>query len=280
MAEVPQYYDLMWPTLKALKALGGSGSNSEIIDKIIELEKYPDTILEVIHKDGRVSELEYRQAWAKTFLKKAGAIDNPRKAVWSLLEKGEKLREDDIPEIAKEIEKSRRNRQENRENKSDSMNSEGDEGDSWKEQILSSLLKMNPEAFERLAQRILRESGFVRVEVLGRPNDGGIDGIGILTMNLISFPVLFQCKRYKDSVSASTVRDFRGAMQGRSDKGLIITSGTFTAEAKKEAVRDGAPPIDLIDGDKLCDLLKNLELGVKTEMVEQVTVDPHWFAAL
>jgi restriction system protein len=134
--------------------------------------------------------------------------------------------------------------------------------------------------FERLAQRILRESGFVKVEVKGKSGDGGIDGIGVLRVNLLSFQVFFQCKRYKDSVSAGAIRDFRGAMVGRTDKGLFITTGRFTPDAKKEATRDGAPPIDLIDGEQLCEILKTLRLGVKSEMVEQVTVDPDAFKGI
>ena len=137
---------------------------------------------------------------------------------------------------------------------------------------------MKPDAFERLAQRILREAGFVKVEVTGRSGDGGIDGIGVLRVNLLSFQVLFQCKRYQGSVGSGAVRDFRGAMVGRSDKGLIITTGTFSGDAKKEATRDGAPPIELIEGDSLCDLLKSLKLGVATEMVERIIVDADWLS--
>jgi restriction system protein len=126
----------------------------------------------------------------------------------------------------------------------------------------------------------LREAGFLKVEVTGRSGDGGIDGIGVLRVNLLSFQVLFQCKRYQGSVGAPAIRDFRGAMVGRSDKGLMMTTGTFTPEAKREATRDGAPAIDLIDGDQLCDLLKQLKLGVRTEMVEKMTVEPDWYATL
>lgn len=151
-------------------------------------------------------------------------------------------------------------------------------GLSWQERLLYTLIGMDPSAFERLCQRMLRESGFIEVEVTGRSGDGGIDGHGIIRMGgLISFPVLFQCKRYQGNVAASVVRDFRGAMQGRSDKGLLITTGGFTRDAKAEATRDGAPPIDLIDGSLLAEKLKEIGLGVKTEMVEQVTVDAAFF---
>ncbi len=150
----------------------------------------------------------------------------------------------------------------------------------WKDKLLDTLRGLRPDAFERLAQRVLREAGFIKVEVTGRSGDGGIDGIGVLRVNLLSFQVLFQCKRYQASVGAGAIRDFRGAMVGRSDKGLLITTGTFTPDAKREATRDGAPAIDLIDGDQLSDLLRELKLGVRTEMVEKITVEPIFFEDL
>lgn len=136
---------------------------------------------------------------------------------------------------------------------------------------------MPPDAFERLSQRLLREAGFTKVEVRGKTGDGGIDGLGVLRVNLVSFQVYFQCKRWKGGVGAEEIRDFRGALQGRADKGLFITTGRYTAAATEEATRDGAIAIDLIDGDRLCDLLKDNHLGVATEMVERVRIDGAWF---
>ena len=142
------------------------------------------------------------------------------------------------------------------------------------------LQELPPSAFEALSQRVLRESGFTQVQVTGKSGDGGIDRIGVLRVALLSFHVLFQCKRYKGSVGPGAVRDFRGAMVGRTDKGLIFTTGSFTAEAKREATRDGAPVIDLVDGTELCKLLKDLGLGVRTQQVEEVSIDADWYAAL
>ena len=152
----------------------------------------------------------------------------------------------------------------------------------WQEQLLDVLMQVPPVAFERLTQRLLREAGFISATVTGRSGDGGIDGLGVYRMSLVSFPVFFQCKRYIGSVGAGAVRDFRGAMAGRGDKGLLITTGTFTADAKTEATRDGAPPLDLIDGKRLCELLKQYELGVRTttRIVEDVEVQPAFFADL
>ena len=151
----------------------------------------------------------------------------------------------------------------------------------WREELLATLFNLKPDAFERLCQRVLRESGFTQVKVTGRSGDGGIDGVGLVRLGgLLSFPVLFQCKRYRGVVGPSTIRDFRGAMVGRADRGLVITTGTFSRDTRMEATRDGAPPIDLVDNEQLIDKLKELGLGVKVEMKEDVTVLPSWFQQL
>lgn len=147
----------------------------------------------------------------------------------------------------------------------------------WQDRLLECLLQMKPPAFERLCQKILKDSGFIKVEVTGRSGDGGIDGIGVLRLNLLSFHVFFQCKRWKGSVGASVIRDFRGAMVGRADKGLVMTTGTFSTDARREATRDGAPAIDLVDGETLCELLKGLKIGVSIQKVEHVLVEQHVF---
>lgn len=150
----------------------------------------------------------------------------------------------------------------------------------WQENLLELLSSIKPDAFERLCQRMLRESGFIKVQVTGKTGDGGIDGIGVLKINLLSFTVFFQCKRYKGSVGAGAIRDFRGAMMGRADKGLVITTGSFTTDARREATRDGATAIELVDGEELANLLKRHKLGVITEMVEQVTLLPEFFQTI
>lgn len=277
----PRVRNLLWPAIVALKEIGGSATNEELLSKVIEVGHIPPEIQNVMHSDNRQTRLGYALAWTRTYLKKIGAIENSSPGVWSITKDGEALTEvDAISRFEKQLEKERRLREEAKASDEDKEELEGDEETlsvDWKGRLLDVLRKLKPEAFERLAQRILRESGFIKVEVTGRVGDGGIDGIGVLRVNLLSFQVLFQCKKYSGSVGASVIRDFRGAMVGRSDKGLIITTGTFTPDAKKEATRDGAPAIDLIDGDLLCDLLQKLKLGVKTELVERMSVDAGWF---
>jgi restriction system protein len=289
MISVPTFDELMWPALRALKAMGGSATNEELVNKIIELENVPAEIQAIQHPDHRQSKLNFNLAWAKTYLKKVEAINNSSRGVWSITKEGEALSEADVKLVPARV---RKQITEDRRTKGNSGIAEGigdiaaeeqieaDEAD-WKDTLLNVLRGLKPDAFERLAQRILREAGFIKVEVTGRSGDGGIDGIGVLRVNLLSFQVLFQCKRYQGSVGAGDVRNFRGAMIGRSDKGLLlITTGTFTPDAKREATRDGAPAIELIDGDQLCDLLKDLKLGVRTEMVERMSVEPNWFEDL
>ena len=279
-ARVPPYDKLMWPVLKAIKALGGSATNDELLEKVIELEHIPDAVQNVMHTEHQ-TKLGYRLAWARTYLGKAGALENPTHGVWAITEIGNALTPEGVEHIPAEVRKLYKGEKGKKPKDNEELEDLPLELKDWKDGLLAVLTsQLKPDAFERLAQRILRESGFVKVEVTGKVGDGGIDGAGVLRLALLSFQVYFQCKRYKGSVSPSAIRDFRGAMVGRTDKGLFITTGTFTADAKREATRDRAPAIDLIDGDSLCDLLKNLKLGVTTKMVEEVSIDPSWFAKI
>jgi restriction system protein len=267
------YDDLMNPVMKALRLLGGSGTNEEIYDKVVEIAKIPVAELEIPHgdNDNGMTEIEYRLMWTRTYLKNYGLIDNSTRGVWSFTEKGQKTTEVDQKEVVRYV-KGLHNK------KTGGTKETGPEATDWQEELLKVILKISPPAFERLIQRVLREAGFIQVEVTGRSGDGGIDGHGIMRLgDMLGFQVIFQAKRWKGSVGPSQVRDFRGAMVGRADKGLLITTGTFSREAKKEATRDGAPAIDLIEGDQFSEMLKRLSLGVSTKMVEQVEIDKEWF---
>ena len=281
--KVPTFDELIWPALVAIKELGGSATNEELLEKVIELEHIPESVQNVMHTE-RETKVRYNLAWARTYLGKVGAFENPSRGVWTITQKGKALTRDDAKRIPSEVRKKVEVRKHDKVEKGKRPEAPLEDEDFqseqkyWKDVLLAVLIEeIKPDAFERLAQRILRESGFVKVEVTGRSGDGGIDGVGVMRLALLSFQVYFQCKKYKRSVSSGEIRDFRGAMVGRTDKGLFITTGTFTAEAKKEATRDGAPAIDLIDGDLLCDLLKDLKLGVATKMIEDISIDPEWF---
>jgi len=273
--DIPKFDELMVPTIAALKGLGGSASNEELHDWVADHLALTPAARDRLHGEGTMTELRYRLHWARSYLKAYGAINNSERGVWTLSDAGEKITAADVATIKKTV---REKRYEHRKaTKVAPGDDDAEEAVVWTDQLVEALKAMSPAGFERLCQRILRESGFIKVEVTGQSGDGGIDGIGVLRVNLVSFHVLFQAKRWKGSVGPGVVRDFRGAMVGRADKGLIITTGSFTADARKEATRDGAPAIDLLDGESLCALLKDLKLGVSVRHVEQVEIDEAFF---
>lgn len=281
-SSVPTFDAMLIPTIQALQILGGSGTTEEIYDQVAQILKLPDEVLEIPHGSSSQSEVEYRLAWSRTYLKKYGLLQNSARGVWSLLSTTINIDDLDPKEIVKTVRDAEKSKVVSSDPTTETVESiETLEELAWHQQLHKMLLELEPSAFERLAQRLLRESGFIQVQVTGKSGDGGIDGVGIARINgFLSFHVLFQCKRYQGSVTAGQIRDFRGAMQGRTDKGLLITTGTFTRDAIKEATRDGAPPIDLIDGEQLVQRLKELGLGVKITMIESVEVDTAWFAKI
>lgn len=280
--DLPRYTDFMRPTLVVLIEAGGSSSIHEINDAVASSMNLPDEALDIEYESGAGTVVADRLSWARSYLKTAGLLASGGRGVWLVTEQGREAV--DWPEtkirafVSEAAKKQNELRRKESPSKSAVTSNGADTGTiDWKDELLSTLRAIEPSAFERLCQRLLRESGFVKVEVTGRSGDGGIDGTGILQLSLMSFHVLFQSKRYQGSVGSGAVRDFRGAMMGRTDKGLIITTGTFSPDARREATRDGAPPIDLIDGEELCEKLKELKLGVTTELVEQVSIETDWF---
>lgn len=285
---IPTFDDFLKPVVQALIELGGSGTNEEINERVFQIGNISEEVLSIPHnEEGSIGEVDYRIGWTKTYLKKFGLLENSSRGVWALARPDIKISEINPELIVKTVRENERKKKLEQSpqitDASDIMEVEEaiETEEEWREALLNILYGIPPAAFERLSQRILRESGFSQVEVTGKSGDGGIDGKGIVRISgFLSFHVIFQCKRYKGTITPSQIRDFRGAMQGRADKGLFITTGTFTREAIKEATRDGAPPIDLIDGEQLCEKLKELKLGIETQLVELVQVKKDWFANL
>ena len=287
--------DFYFPILRLLDSLGGSASIEEMEQKLVEEFEFTDADLTACHEKSGTPIIPNKIAWSRSYLREAGLLANEQRGIWVLTESGRNAIADGPEAVRERVVAAMREYNIRRKASVDAtvaeeippvdLSAEGiaseDMGD-WRDQLLNSLKAIAPAAFERLCQRLLRESGFVKVDVTGKSGDGGIDGVGVLRMNLISFQVLFQCKRYAGAVSSPTVRDFRGAMQGRADKGLIITTGSFTADARREATRDGAPAIDLVDGELLCQLLKDRRLGVAVREVrtEEISIDHGFFSAI
>lgn len=282
---LPPWSDYFVAAVDCLKTRGGSATIEEMEEDVAERLRLTEQARNIPHGDGRRTQFQYDLAWVRTYLKWGGAIDNSERGVWHLTTVGQAISDDQLRTLWNRIVADQRSRR-----KQKTQLSVSDEDDDasegaphapeihWKERLLDIVLALDAKGFERLSQRLLRESGFIKVAVTGRSGDGGIDGVGVLRVNLLSFHVLFQCKKWKGSVGAPVVRDFRGAMVGRADKGLIITTGSFTADARREATRDGAPAIDLVDGDALCDLLKSIKIGVRVQVIEEITVDESAFA--
>jgi restriction system protein len=272
---LPAYTDLFQPVLDALNALGGSATPAEVEEYVAKILSLSDAALETAKEDGR-SLFSNRVHWARFYLAKAGYLSSSQRGVWSLTEKGRMAHIDEtqLRSAVKKIVKAAGPR---RSRASKTIDTEAVMESSildYRKQVLDILYGISPGGFERLCQRLLRESGFERVTVTGRSGDGGIDGNGVVQVNaFVSFRLLFQCKRYRSSVGPGVVRDFRGAMMGRADKGLILTTGTFTQEAYREATRDGVPPIELVDGDGLISLFEKLEFGLKPVRAFEVDAD-------
>lgn len=282
-----KYDDLFNPTLKAIKNLGDSGSVTEIEEEVIKILNLSEDAVNEIHRES-TTKLTYRLAWARNYLKRYGLLENSSRGIWALTEDGQKTNEVNKEKVKKFVVKKDKEERINKTPNPKNSNSPTleDKPDeivefTWQDKLLETIKSIEPSQFERLCQRLLRELGFVNVEVTGKTNDGGIDGKGILRIGqVLSFHVVFQAKRYQGTFSPSVIRDFRGAMDGRAEKGLIMTTGSFSREARKEAQRDGAKQIDLIDGNEFAEKLKDLRLGVNVELVEEVKIKNDWFKNL
>lgn len=276
--------ELLLPTLQALDALGGSGSIHEIGPWVVKHEEFGEDITAPLQGSGPRTVFEYRMAWARTILKQLGLVASGRRGVWIITEAGVRVLESRNPkERLRRLNLARRQSGSTPSFESeidvadadqhteaqelfsfDSFASELEAEDSWKPALLNTILELSPRGFEHLTLRLLREYGLENLKVTGGPSDGGVDGTGDVRLGLLRFPVIFQCKRYKGSVGSGAVRDFRGAMYGRADKGLLITTGRFTRDAELEAGRAGNNPIELIDGDELCELMSAAGLGLRS----------------
>jgi restriction system protein len=283
----PQFVRFFGPVIDALKELGGSGRPSEVEELIFNnLEISEQEQNEQLKSGG--FRLRNQINWARFYLAKTSFIDASERGVWSLTEKGLRstLSDKDALAIFRNVQQQIRQEKDTAKQTGEvsaDLDEEPVHEVTFFEKVdhrvaLISLLKsLPPTGFERLCQRLLRESGFQQVTVTGRSGDGGLDGHGVLQMNpFVSFQVYFQCKRYSIPVSSPVVRDFRGAMMGRADKGIIITTSTFTSDARKEAIRDGVPPIELVDGEKLIDMFATLQLGLIPKTV--YTINNHFFS--
>ena len=287
-ARIPRYTSLLTPTFLALKDLGGSGSNSEILDRVISNLRIPTEVTDIPHPGNEnMSEVAYQLAWARTYLKKYGVITNSERSIWSIMPDyaaAEKLEDKKILRHLNDQKKKKKDVHVDPANPelpqdNDPSNDDieyPDEAKPWRARLSEILQTMDPFGFERLTQRVLRECGFTQVEVTKKAGDGGIDGTGKLKINgIFSFNVAFQCKRYKGAVGAPEVRDFRGSLTTDIEKGVLITTGTFSKAARDEASNPGKQQIDLIDGEEFIN--KIVEYGIGVHEVKAYEIDEEFF---
>lgn len=286
-SRIPRYNKLIMPAFTALKELGGSGTNDEILNQVIKDLNIPDEVADITHM-GKVnqSELSYQLAWARTYLSKYGVIQNSARSVWSITPDFVGVDVLDEKEIVASVVKKNAEKRNKATTTTDDIPEDDDptnddeeypdEIKPWKEKLAETLQSMDPYGFERLTQRVLRECGFSQVEVTKKSGDGGIDGTGKLKINgIFSFNVAFQCKRYSGVVGAPDIRDFRGSLTTNIEKGLFITTGTFSKAAREEACSPGKQQIDLLDGEEFINKLTEYEIGVHP--VTTYAIDEEFF---
>ena len=281
---MPAYSDLINPTITALQTLGGSGKVDEIYNEVLKVLSLPDEIIDFQHSEkSSQSELQYRLAWARTYLKNYGIIDNSSRSVWVILPQHKDIESVDVDDCVTKVRSMFGKKTDNTVQSDDDLEDEGidlpEEIKPWRTKLHDILLNMNPFAFERLTQRLLRECGFSQVEVTKKSGDGGIDGFGKIMINgLFSFKVAFQCKRYNGTVPASDIRDFRGSLTTDVEKALFITTGSFSKPAKEEAMTQGKIQIDLIDGEEFMNRLAEFQIGVKP--ITDYDIDEVYFSQI
>lgn len=270
---VPTTSDLIWPTIKALRARGGAASIHEIVEEIISSERVSSEVLSVVHGDGPQSEFEWRAAWTRTYLRQAGAIENVSRGMWKLTEVGNSLQGE---EQAKKLMKKAPARPKRSPRVPGTKKVHLLNEDNWKGDLLTAIRKMSPESFSRFFKHILLESGFTSVELIKHVDDQYIEAIGILNLSISSFRARFRCKRALSPIESYEIRDLRTDTSGTADKSIFMTTGGFTPGAEREASRSLEPSIELIDASGLCDLVKDLGLGLSTRQVEVVEFHPEF----
>ena len=283
MTAIPNYATLIEATFSALKMLGGSGKNDEINSKVAEILELSNEVQDIPHlNSSSLSEVNYRCAWARTILKNYGALENSARSVWTIKPEFTSIDSVDgaIVEKFRNIKSEKTQKFDTAEEK---MEEQGvdvpEEVKPWRKRLYEVLINMDPYGFERLTQRVLRECGFTNVVVTKKSGDGGIDGTGKLKINgIFSFNIAFQCKRYQGSVGAGDIRDFRGSLTTDIEKGVFITTGSFSKPAIEEASNPGKQQIDLIDGEEF--ITKLAEFGIGVKEVKDYEIDEQFFAKI
>jgi restriction system protein len=286
----PKFVQYFQPVIEGLRDLGSSAKPREVYAWIADHYPIPKEEIENTTKGGQ-SKFENKVGWARFYLAKGELIDTEQRGVWVLTEKGRKanLSHEDAYNLFKAIQDGfKREDGQSGEAEVEKAVDEADASapdektyfnqDEIQEELVSLLRSTTDKGFEELCARLLRHIGFENLKVTGRTGDHGIDGEGHFLINrFVRIKVMFQCKRYTNSVQVKEIRDFRGAIQGRAERGIFLTTGTFTKGAREEAARENTTAIELVDIDRLLELLIEEGLGVRE--AKALTIDRDFFAA-
>lgn len=283
----PKFIRFLWPTLRALRDLGGSARPREVIDLVLDLTQIGDDDRSEQLKSGGLR-VDNQVQWARQYLVWAGLLDGSQRGRWTLTDDGWSLDLDaeDHDSAFALFARLHADRTGTSAKPGTALEDEADEPpDPLDEQESSELALADqlratvhalPSAgFENLCKRVLTELGLVQLRTVGGAGDRGIDIEGHLRVNpVVSFRVGVQCKSYvpENKVVPRQIREFQGAL-GPYDRGIFITTSVFTKQAEEQASSPGYKPMDVIDGERLIELLLEHRLGIK----QLTVVDERFF---
>lgn len=273
--DLPTYRDFLLPTVRAVGTLGGSATAREIVDQVILDLGLPEDMISITYPTRPTESVVMdRIAWARSSVKLGGALETPRRGLYVLAPLGRELlslsAEDAFQrclDMDRQVRNSRRRsngRPVEEESATSPHDGSEDEDGSWKDAVLRRLHALSPTAFEEFVVYVLRAYG-LELRRTGQSGDQGIDGIGLAPITpVLSVRVAVQAKRYDPTsvVSRDAVALFqRDAAAAGAERAVFVTLGRFTQPAK-DAASLTTPNVELIDGNRLCDLMLQEKVGV------------------
>lgn len=286
MSAGPRFIRFLWPVIRALRELGGSAKPREVVDLVVDMLEISDDERAERTKSGSLR-VDNQVHWARNYLVWDGLLDGSQRGRWALSNAGwAVVLDDETAETAYDLFKRVRAAHSDEWGQSSTDESPDPElppqpvddeesGEvSLAGDLRSTVLGLSPAGFENLCKRLLTELGLVQLRTVGQAGDRGIDVEGHLRVNsIVSFRVGVQCKRYADGnqITPRQIREFQGAL-GPFDRGIFMTTSVFTHQAEDQATSPGYKPIDVIDGERLVELLLEYRLGIR-----QTTIIDHEF---
>jgi restriction system protein len=291
--DIPKYHEFMLPVLRSMSDLGGSASTREIREAVMERLGAADELVALAYDEGERSVYIDRLDWGRSYCKMGGLVESPKRGLFLLTAEGRTIAamadpdaERAIDEVHRRVRTERAAQSKGRRQPSAAEEAEpatglaADDdpdlvGDEWQSELLGRLHQMSPQNFENFCVYLLKSYGLELTRV-GGSGDEGIDAIGTAPLSpVLSARVAVQAKRYDPAgtVGRDAVALFQRDAQAKgAERAIFVTLARFTASARRAAVQ-ATPTVDLIDGDRLCELA--LEQGVGLSM--QPVLDAAWF---